>query len=302
MTQRARLVALASLPILLAALLFPSLLAAQIPPEAMGFFTRGLALAQKAASPADFEAAIREFEQAIKLVPDWPAAVYNLAVTQDKAEKCADAIASYRRFLQLSPGREEAEKITNRIEELEFLLTEDEVGAEMAFEMLASGRYGRKQIETKNLTDPANLIMEPLTEFRTGERGLEVNNWWYDAAKKGYSYHPDSHPPISRGWEPVRIDGRFYEYSYSYYIDSVIRSEEGNLAFVTRHDVRVKGEIISIPPQVRARETVVLDSAWGAPIEGNRRPWRASYGAHQEKEFIYELIKLTAPLKRPGDK
>jgi tetratricopeptide (TPR) repeat protein len=273
-----------------------------IPPEAMGFFTRGLALGQKAASPADIEAAIREFEQAVKLVPDWPAAVYNLAVTQDRAEKYADAIASYRRCLQLNPGPAEAEEIKGRIEELEFLVTEDEVGGEMAFEMMASGSYGLKPIGTKDLTSRTDLIMEPLTEFRSGERGLEVNNWWYDAAKKGYSYHPDSHPPISRGWEPVRTEGRFYEYSYSYYIDSAIHAEGGSLAYVTRHDVRVKGEIISNPPLVRIRETVALDSAWGAPIEGNKRAWRADYNTHQEKEFTYELIKLIEPRKRPGVK
>lgn len=47
--------------------------AKNISDEAMRHFDRGQAAVEMAKSPADYEDAIKEFEKAMRLVPDWPA-------------------------------------------------------------------------------------------------------------------------------------------------------------------------------------------------------------------------------------
>jgi hypothetical protein len=88
--------------------------------EAKRHFDRGVAAAEMAKEPADYELAIREFEQAARLAPDWPDLFYNLGLVQESAEKYADAIKSLRQYLQLAPNAIDAEEVKSRINKLEF--------------------------------------------------------------------------------------------------------------------------------------------------------------------------------------
>ena len=55
--------------------------------QAQRYFDRGTAAMEK-----DFQAAIREFGQAVQLAPDWPDAVYNLGAAHEIVEHYEEAI------------------------------------------------------------------------------------------------------------------------------------------------------------------------------------------------------------------
>lgn len=88
--------------------------------EAKRHFDRGVAAVEMAKSPADYEAAIKEFNQAINLAPDWADAYYNLGKVQEQAEKFADAIASFRQYLRLAPNASDAEAVKSLINKLQY--------------------------------------------------------------------------------------------------------------------------------------------------------------------------------------
>ncbi len=88
--------------------------------EAQRHFDRGMAAVEAARSRADYESAIREFEQAARLAPDWPKAFRALGVMQEKTERFKDAVISFRHYLELAPNAGDAEDIRSRINGLEF--------------------------------------------------------------------------------------------------------------------------------------------------------------------------------------
>lgn len=87
----------------------------KISDEALKHFNFGTA----ANEMSDYPAAIKEFEQAVKLAPDWPEALYNLAFVQEKVGNIVDALANYRECLRLTPDDVDAK---SRVNELEYKL------------------------------------------------------------------------------------------------------------------------------------------------------------------------------------
>jgi tetratricopeptide (TPR) repeat protein len=81
---------------------------------------RGQTAVKMAQSPSDYEDAVKEFQEAVRLAPDWAAAWYNLGLVQEKAGKPGDAAASLKRFLELAPDDPDAEQVKNLVYELEF--------------------------------------------------------------------------------------------------------------------------------------------------------------------------------------
>jgi tetratricopeptide (TPR) repeat protein len=86
--------------------------------EAKQYFERGIAAADKAKVPADYEVAIQEFERAASLAPDWPDVFYNLGLVQEGAEKISAPIRSYQRYLQLAPNADDSGGVKSRIDRL----------------------------------------------------------------------------------------------------------------------------------------------------------------------------------------
>jgi tetratricopeptide (TPR) repeat protein len=62
--------------------------------------------------------ALREYEEAIRLRPEYPNAHYNLAVTLDEADQYDRARQEYERYLQLAPTAPDAEDVRKRVKEL----------------------------------------------------------------------------------------------------------------------------------------------------------------------------------------
>lgn len=88
--------------------------------EAKRHFDRGMAAVETAKSTEDFKDAIKEFEQAIKLAPDWTDVYYNLGMVQEKAEKYSDAVTNLEQYLRLAPNASDAETVKTLINKLEY--------------------------------------------------------------------------------------------------------------------------------------------------------------------------------------
>jgi len=86
--------------------------------EAKQHFDRGLAFMKMAKSPADYEAAIREFKQAAKLW-DLPDIFFNLACAQEKTGEYAAAEENLDHYLLMVPDAGGTEKVKSLIDRLE---------------------------------------------------------------------------------------------------------------------------------------------------------------------------------------
>jgi tetratricopeptide (TPR) repeat protein len=254
--------------------------------EARRYFDRGMAAVEMAKSPEDYKAAIKEFEQAVKLAPEWPEAYRQLALAQEKAEKYRDAAASLKQYLRLAPNASDAEMVKTLINKLEYKQDQEE-GVKRVYEMMTSGIYKKEEVDRKKLSGESWLGLGfdglgPSWNFRMVSGKMQARNRWNgigyaDAVK--YAGRP---LPIPREWEPVKVNGRFYEYTFYDYMGF----QNG---YVNRGDFEVKGEIISIdPPRVKEIEKGSL--TWGWPVLKNMTPWKSSWIYEGAMEYVYELI------------
>jgi tetratricopeptide (TPR) repeat protein len=246
-----------------------------VPAEARRHYEAGVTAVSKATSPEELLSAIWELEEATRLAPDWPGAFRGLGLVQKAAKKYAEAEKSLRRYLELAPNAGDADKIRKLIGEMGDQQGLDARTARI-LEAMAAGRYDRKEIGVQGLS--GNPLCRPLGHYRLESGQLQVENGW---ARHPEAYHPKQRPPIPRQWEPVKIDGRFYEYTFSHYLDT-------DLSYTVRFDYLVKGEVLSVAPP-RLKETVSWSVTWGVPIEGNTQPWTGEYDEEGGGEYLYEL-------------
>lgn len=256
--------------------------AQEVPAEARRHFEAGMAAVEAAKSPAGYPAALREFEAAVRLAPDWPGAFRGLGLVQRAAKRFGDAALSFRRALELAPRAAGADRLRALIAEME---RERDLDAEAAhvFRGLTEGRLARKTVAATAVEGEPLNWPGGLERFRPAAGGgLEVENPWYP----GDQYHPKAHPLLPRAWEPVAVDRRTYEYAYSHYMDTTG-------GYVVRFDYRVAGEIVPAAPS-RMRETVYWETGWGAPVDGNGEPWTADLAGWGTMEYVYELSPRAA--------
>lgn len=262
---------------LMAGLVSGAVMAQDAPAEARRHYEAGLAAVEAARSRADYPAALREFEAAVRLAPDWPGAVRGLGLVQRAAGRYGDAVLSFRRYLELAPRVPDAARIQALAAEMERERDLDAAAARV-LQGLAEGRYARKTIERTVVEGEPLGWPGGLEIFRpAGGGGLEAENPWYP----GDQYHPEDHPRLPRAWEPVEVSGRTYAYVYSHYMDTTA-------GYVVRFDYKVEGEVVSAAPP-RVREIVYWEMGWGAPVDGNRQPWTGDLAEWGTVETLFEL-------------
>ena len=88
--------------------------------EAQRHFDRGQAAVEIANKPADLEDAVKEFQKAIDLAPNWPDPHYQLGMVQNKMERFDDAIKNLTRYLELAPQAKDAPQIKQLINKIEY--------------------------------------------------------------------------------------------------------------------------------------------------------------------------------------
>lgn len=91
-----------------------------LPKEAERLMARGEAAVERAKSPADFEAAVREFREATLVAPWHAPAYFNLGVALEKSGKSREAIQSYQRYLLAAPQAPDAAQVEKRIYKIEY--------------------------------------------------------------------------------------------------------------------------------------------------------------------------------------
>lgn len=101
-------------------------LAETVSEEAQRYMARGFAAVEMAKTPKDYERAVREFEQAAKLAPNWPDVYSNLGSVQAKAGNYGEAMRHYKRYLELVPNAPDAAKVREEIYKLEYWAEEEQ--------------------------------------------------------------------------------------------------------------------------------------------------------------------------------
>ena len=88
--------------------------------DARRHVVRGAAAIEMAKNMDDLAQAADEFRQATEIAPAMAEAWYNLGAVLAKTGKLDEAIASYRRYLALSPSAADAQKVSDEIIKLEY--------------------------------------------------------------------------------------------------------------------------------------------------------------------------------------
>lgn len=134
--------------------------------EARRYMARGNAAIEMAKSPGDYALAVKEFEQAARLAPDWPEIYYSLGNAQSKAYDYTSAMKSYQRYLDLAPQSPDAAKVRDEIFKLEYRRDRENLAAMLAGIWIAPNGH-----KFKLLLDGSRLHLT-----REGQQGEDILN------------------------------------------------------------------------------------------------------------------------------
>jgi len=147
---------------------------------------RGMAAVEMAKSPEEYGSAMREFQEASRLAPDWPDPHYNLGLVQEKSGKFREAVASLKEYLRLTPDAPDASNIKELIYKLKYkaeqvLSVSDIVDVLVSFSNWekAGGRCVNTEIEIMNevlasIKRKDNNSVEYSTVFHLGGYGPDM--------------------------------------------------------------------------------------------------------------------------------
>lgn len=90
------------------------------PEDARRHLVRGAAAIEMAKNLDDLAVAADEFRMATEIAPDMAPAWFNLGSVLSKTGPVSDAVAAYRRYLELAPNAPDAQKVSDEIIKLEF--------------------------------------------------------------------------------------------------------------------------------------------------------------------------------------
>ncbi len=241
--------------------------------EARTHFDRGNAELEMASTPGDFQEAIKEFQQATQLAPDWADPCLNLGKVQEKVGKTEDAIASYRRYLALAPNAGNAEEVRRLVVKLQ-VQVDKEARLKKVYEMMVSPAYGRKEISS-----------DPHYYAAWAEEKMGMVNGQMVAYNHMKELWNDWFPPkkFAPNFFPITVNGRFYEYRYIYYQCDMVGSRAAHAPPYCPFDVVVKGEVISFDPPT-IKEVATISAGW---VEPGTNPVGCPTGTN---EFVREIV------------
>lgn len=233
-----------------------------IPEEARRHFDRGIAAVEIATTAADYESAIKEFKEAIRLAPGWPDAYYNLGLVQEKAGKLGEAVESFKSYLRVSPEADDAEAVKSLVNKLEYKAErENEINEVYGLMLMKTDQVRWVEI-SKNGDDQPDWEVEhnsylfpvknrPLFFMKDGSLFKDI----YAVDQSIYEKRGVSRPmqPFSgRYGAMVKVNGRFFEYRYGFTLCENgidIANEKGELS--------IKAEIVSTdPPRIKREQQV----------------------------------------------
>lgn len=205
----------------------PRMVSAQtVSEEARRHMDRGQAAIEMATTPEDLNDAVKEFQKAIDLVPNWPDPYYNLGMAQDKIERYDDAIRNFTSYLELAPQANDAAQVKQLINKIEY----------------KKEKADRSQSVIKTLTGPGELrwtsgkrynISDPHSKFRLRDGKLE-----------GLVFHSPFSP---YQWIPVAFDGKQLLYEFTWYtISSYPFKASVTLEIISTSPLRLKAKLVDV--------------------------------------------------------
>ena len=186
--------------------------------EAQKYMNRGMAAAEIAKSPTGYEEAIREFEQAVSLAPDWPAPYFNLGCVQKEVGKYQEALDNYRKYLELVPNAPDAEQVQTELDQIEYKLEKASEAAKI-----------RSWLEGEWIGSSGGMYAMKAWPFRFVVNGDSVN------AYLPTNYNMD----ITRlvDYETISVKQEDRKIQFSVMLKTVAR-ERGSLSLVERRNVQ----------------------------------------------------------------
>ena len=267
-------------------LLMPSAIyAGSVSDEARRYLDRGQMAVEMAKTNGDLSDAIKEFQKAIELAPNWPEPYYSLGMAQNKMEQFDDALKNLKNYLQLAPNASNAKEVKQLINKIEYK-QEREVSVAEAFELMGSDRVdlmGSVRVDWKEISTVDKGPNKNELAFCSEPKGFRMNNQFKPGVLEKRNGCYKMWHDTWRGWVewvPVRVNGRFFEYTYSYVVNGIYGNKKG----YHLQEVKGEGEIVSLDP-VRTK-TVVIDKTLGLLTDANE------FYRFEEKnttEYVMEL-------------
>jgi len=161
--------------------------------EAMRYFDRGQAAVEMAKTPADYEDAVKEFENAATLAPDWPDVYYNLGLIQEKLGKYDNAFRNLTKYLELSPNASDVREVKKFIAKTEYKI--EKVKAEQDKVKDLSGTWmgfiiRGKQAGTMMACRVVITVKNGVMEINTGHN--QIGSAQFDGQKLKFKYFHDA--------------------------------------------------------------------------------------------------------------
>lgn len=217
-----------------------------LPKEAQRSLARGEAALERAKSPADFAAAIRDFHEATRLAPWHARAYFKLAVAQEKSGKPREAVQSYKHYLQAAPRAKDAAQVEKRIYAIEH---DAEASAAEA---------ARKNAEAKRIEGMAGawrtLKWYPVREVGASNYDMTRENDKPTLTDPGWSHTrspmPDETASVSISGTRFEADIVFLNRDLGRFVGEIEgRSLRGKMNYTVRqeHDAACPGFVAEFP-------------------------------------------------------
>lgn len=250
-----RLIALLAVGV---SLMSHSVAAQSVPEEARRHMARGQAAVEMARSPGEYDDAIREFERAAKLAPDWPAPFFNLALLQEKTGRFEEAAGSLKEYLRLTPDDPDAAKVRERLYKLEYK-AEQTLTVPDIIDVLVSGFSIDTSLWKVTKSSPNNAracggTWMELVFSRDGNEAVKA------LAAMRYYQSIDTH------YQSLKVTGPVLRYVTTVNVcDNAANRQSGGCDSVMEHEVEVVSKRL-----VRVKQ-VVLRGGFGAGVADRNR-------------------------------
>ena len=194
--------------------------------EARRYFDRGTA----AMEMKDFQAAIKEFGQAVQLAPDWPDAVYNLGAAHEIAEHYEEAVKCYREYVRLAPDAEDAESTRALINKLEYKAEREKTmtNGDISEIITSLGGSGTEMplVSPRQKSQLGNSLISSI--IREGDHGIRVPNMIVYVGDQGVYQVVEQ-----ESYQHISIDGPFVKFN--------IEVQSCRLSYPSHHIGQVRG-------------------------------------------------------------
>lgn len=220
--------------------------------EARRYMNRGMAAEEIAKTEADLRDAIKEYEHAAALAPNWVDIYYRLASVCEKVGSYDQAVSHLKRYLELLPDSPDREQVRSRIDKLEYKIEKAQrermdPGKLVGLWSPDGNNFGEGAFERFEIRNQNGKIEGGLRAYAfTEERGLSRRPWFV----------------------PVQWDGKTLVISHTryFYCDKSVQADccpaDASLSLMMIDKDTFKGTIQIAPDKSFPRSGGVNERTW----------------------------------------